>query len=225
MSGTPTDTSGLINVTPLTGGVGKDDSVNETNSTNSSAAPKILFSETMFIYERFLRIVKYASLPLEDSIPTTASDSLKKMFLEFGVDSWADLALFSLDDIMEYYENNKCTDITLRDKRSMGYLLKYIKMTPFEPSSNLPMAEIIKIVDDVGSIASPQTPNTITVPNHQPVRKIVPELETFKGTDEDSFGWMEDTLTKLGTAGLARYLTDPALAVKNPGLAESVFYA
>ena len=162
---------------------------------------------------------------MEDSIPTTASDSLRKVFLEFGVDSWADLALFSLDDIMEYYENNKCTDITLRDKRLMGYLLKYVKMTPFEPSSSLPMADIIKIVDDVGSIASPQTPNTITVPNHQPVRKIVPELDTFKGTDEDSFGWMEDTLTKLGTAGLARYLTDPALAVKNPDLAESVFYA
>ena len=186
--------------------------------------PKVLFSDTMTKHERFLRIVKYASRPLEDSLPTSVSDSIKKMFLDFGVESWADLALFSLSDIVNYYDNNKCAEITLRDKWSMGYLLKYVKMTPLQPSASLVMADIIKIVDDVGSLSSSQTPNTITVPSQQPARKTVPELDTFKGTDEDSFGWMEDTLTKLGTAGLARYLTDAGIVAKNSDLGESVFY-
>ena len=35
---------------------------------------------------------------------------------------------------------------------------------------------------------------------------------------------MEDTLTKLGTAGLARYLTEPSIVASNPKVAESVFY-
>ena len=96
-------------------------------------------------------------------------------------------------------------------------------MTPVEPIASLAMADIIKIVDDVGSLSSSQTPNTITVPSQQPVRKIVPELDTFKGTDEDLFRWIEDTITKIGTAGLARYLTDLALVAKNLDLAEGVF--
>ena len=225
MSEALTGTPGFTNVTPITGGGGNDGFALETNSLNSSTVPKILFSDIMTKHERFLRIVKYTALPVEDAIPVTVLDSLKNMFLEFGVESWEDLALFSLIDVIEYYINNKCTDITLRDKRSMGYLLKYVKMTPLQPSASLAMAEIIKIVDDVGSVFSSQTPNTITVPSQQPARKTVPELDTFKGTDEDSFGWMEDTLTKLGTAGLARYLTDSALVAKNPDLAESVFYA
>ena len=225
MSETLTGTPGFINVTPITGGGGNDRSVLETESLNSSAVPKILFSDTMTKHERFLRIVKYTALPLEDAVPVTVLESLKNMFLEFGIESWEDLALFSLNDVIEYYKNNKCTEVTLRDKRSMGYLMKYVKMTPLQPSASLAMAEIIKIVDDVGSVYSSHTPNTITVPSQQPARKNVPELDTFKGTDEDSFGWMEDTLTKLGTAGLARYLTDSAVVAKNPDLAESVFYA
>jgi len=225
MSETLTGTPGFTSVTPLNRGGANDGLANETNSLNSSTVPKILFADTMTNDERFLRIVKYTSLSLEDAIPKTVMDSIKKMFLDFGVESWADLALFSLSDIVEYYTNNKCAEITLRDKRSMGYLLKYVKMTPLQPSASLAMADIIKLVDDVGSLSSSQTPNSITVPSQQPARKTVPELDTFKGTDEDSFGWMEDTLTKLGTAGLARYLTDTALVAKNPDLTESVFYA
>lgn len=92
-------------------------------------------------------------------------------------------------------------------------------------NTNLIMTDIIKIVDTVNTSNSSQTPSMITVPSQQPSRKTVPELESLKGTDEDSFRWMKDTLTKLGTAGLARYLIDSALVVNNPDLAESFFYA
>ena len=47
----------------------------------------------------------------------------------------------------------------------------------------------------------------------------------LKGTYEDSFGWLEDTLAKLGTGGLVRYISDTAVVKYNPDLVESAFYA
>ena len=107
----------------------------------------------------------------------------------------------------------------------MGYLLKYVKLENELPNEALNLTDIINKVENIPDNKSYQSLSSATHTSHPYTKKTVPDLDEFKGTDEDSFGWLEDTLTKLGTAGLARYLSDTRLVTQNPDLMESVFYA
>ena len=195
------------------------------NDSASSPAATTLFSTEMTLHERFLRIIKYESLPLTDSVPNGPLDTIKKLFTSFGIEEWPDLAFFTPSDVNDHFKSFPSTEITLRDIKAMGYLFKFAKVQTTVPPLNFTMKEVILRVDMAESLSSTAVNSSSASSNQDRLRKTVPELETFKGTDEDSFGWMEDTLTKLGTAGLARYLTEPTLVASNPEVAESVFYA
>jgi len=91
------------------------------------------------------------------------------------------------------------------------------------------MQEIIK------SVSTPLVPNNASAPTVAAAstpaasgllyeRKTVPTLDHFSGKNEDYFSWSEKSMNKLGTAGLARFLSDANLVVDNPEMAEAVFY-
>lgn len=183
--------------------------------------PRRLFPDKMEAHERFIGIVKYSSLKNEESVPTAVLDAVKNMFVDFGITEWKDLVYFDQKDVTDYFASNSCKEITYRDRKAMGYLLQYSKTNTVVPDEPLNMLDVIKEVVNPGSLIHPPKP----VVSPEQIQKTVPELDTFKGTDEDSFGWMEDTLTKLGTVGLARYLSNRTTVLSNLKIAESVFYA
>ena len=105
----------------------------------------------------------------------------------------------------------------------MGYLFRFAKVHSNEPSPTITMREVIATVDLVIHASMGTTISAAINPSQDHLCKTVLELDTFKGTDEDAFQWMEDTLTKLGAVGLSRYLTEPSLVQKNPDIAKRFF--
>ena len=87
----------------------------------------------------------------------------------------------------------------------MGYLFRFAKVHSNEPSPTTTMREVIATVDIADNASSTTNNSGAITPSQDRLQQTVPELDTFKGTDEVSFGWIEDTLTKLGAAGPARY--------------------
>lgn len=69
----------------------------------------------------------------------------------------------------------------------------------------------------------PESPNRRSVQLFD--KKAVPTLGKFNCHDEDYFDWKESTINALGTAGLNRFLHDPAVISKHPEIAESVLYS
>ena len=198
---------------------------NDGNSTGTPLlpAPTNLFPREMELAERFIRIVKYSNLSLEDAVPDSSLTPIKELFQSFGIENWPDLAFFSHDDVNDHFKNFPSTEITLRDVKAMGYLFRFAKVNTNEPPPRTTMRDVIASVDMAENLSKGATPPVPVTPTQDRLRKTVPELDKFKGTDEDSFGWMEDTLTKLGAAGLARYLTEPSLAKKKPILLKVSF--
>ena len=160
------------------------------------------------------------------TLPTAEADgvkeSIKNLFDNLGVTEWSDLALFSVADIEDYFSSNKSTAITKRDIKALGKITEFVKQCPDSPDPNLLLTAIVSKLHAVNSLQVPSSPSSR---RYIVDKKTVPTLKVFLGMDEDSFGWMEDTQNKLGSAGLARYLTDPTLVKSHPDVAESVFYA
>lgn len=77
-SGTPT----FITVTSRTEAGGNNDG--SADSLGSSYVQKLPFSDTMTIHEQFLCIVKYATLALDQPVPTIVLDPFKGIFFDLG---------------------------------------------------------------------------------------------------------------------------------------------
>ena len=117
------------------------------NDSASSPAATNLFSTEMTLHERFLRIIKYESLPLNDSVPNGPLDTIKKLFTSFGIEAWPDLVFFSPSDVEDHFKILTSDAIALRDVKPMGYLFKFAKVQTSTPPMNFTMKDIILRVD------------------------------------------------------------------------------
>ena len=159
------------------------------NGTNGLASvPKILFSSTMPLAKRFICIAKYSNLTATDAVPTHVITAIQDMFNDYGITEWQDLALFDLTDIDAFFNQKACKDITIRNRKSMGYLLKYVKLENELPNEALNLTDIISKVENIPDNRSYQPINSTTHTSHQYTKKTVPDLDEFKGTNQDSFG-------------------------------------
>jgi len=141
-----------------------------------------------------------------------------------------DLAVFSSNDlageITDTSNNLGELDTPIHCKH-LGFIIDYAHSGK-SFFQGITMHEIIKSVSTplVTQNTSAPTVTAASTPasGHLIEKKIVLTLDHFSGKNEDYFSCSEKSMNKLGTAGLAQYLSDPQLTVVNPEVAEAVFY-
>jgi len=112
----------------------------------------------------------------------------------------------------------KCLGLLLDYAYSGKMLFQGIKMHHIIKAVSTPL------VSQNSSAPTAAATSTPAASGHSIERKTVPTLDHFSGKNEDYFSWSEKSMNKLGTAGLAWYLSDKQLVEGNPEVAEAVFY-
>ena len=145
----------------------------------------------------------------------------------WGVKTWVDLGVFDCDDFDHAIDTATGIDSLKKPicRKRLCLILDFAR-SGNHLYAGITIPDIIKILRDSKQHSAPPAtaPAPAATSGHSIERKTVPTLDHFSGKNEDYFSWSERSLNKLGTAGLARYLTDPQLGVTNPEVAEAVFY-
>ena len=111
--------------------------------------------------------------------------------------------------------------LSLRYQLALSFIFQYSQIKDEIPPHGMALSTVIREVqkregENAASLQAPPSP-TCTA-------KIdVPALKEFKGTDEDAYGWIQDTSNTMGRAGLSLYLTEKSVCQKRPEMQREFF--
>jgi hypothetical protein len=169
-------------------------------------------------------------LAQEAAETTVLSRGIVTLFTKvWHVLTWEDLLVFTSEDVVSATSSPGALPEELKSPvivKKLGYIIDYAQFGML--TDDVSMVDIVRRVKTASQVSSlhPATPSS---PSSRSVqifdKKAVPTLDKFTGHDEDYFTWKESTINALGTAGFGRFLSEAVLAIRNPDVAESVFYA
>ena len=208
---------------------GSDDfdtlSTNLTNNFISPMLPPRTPDFTVFV-ETIANLLYCNVAGFVTTPPESVRSTLKVLFQGLGINTWHDLQFCKLDTISKFYENNNIsTDnkLSVRDQLALLYVFRY---SCFKDAIPEPGTLMNKIVCEVQGQEKGHQVQRNLPPSPSCSQKIdVPAPKQFRGTDEDAYGWIEDTLNTMGQAGLSAYLTDKTICQHQPEIATRVFYS
>ena len=157
-----------------------------------------------------------------------AETEIKRMFSEWGVTKWDDLACFAAKDVEAFIDASESEALRpQRLRKQLGFLVEYARLGR-DVDSSTSMRSVICAVDAYRTNPHKSDPRPPMSPSHASIhteKKTVPDLKEFTGKDEDYFSWRDSAVNDLGKAGLIRFTNDPSTVTKQPEMATSVFYA
>ena len=157
-----------------------------------------------------------------------AETEIKRMFSEWGVTKWVDLACFAAKDVEAFIDASESAALRpQRLRKQLGFLMEYARLGhDVDPTTSI--RSVICAVDAYCANphkSDPRPPMSPSRTSLHPEKKTVPDLKEFTGKDEDYFSWRDSAVNDLGKAGLIRFTNDPSTVTKQPEMATSVFYA
>ena len=122
---------------------------------------------------------------------TDAEAEIKRMFSEWGVTQWVDMACFETRDVETFIDALEST--ALHPHKQLGFLVEYARLgRDVEPTTSI--WSIICAVDAYRVNPHKSDPRPPTSPPHVSVhqeKKTVPDLKEFTRKDKDYFSWCD----------------------------------
>lgn len=159
-------------------------------------------------------------------LPNDFATPIRMMLSTWGITDYDELNIFTGDNVHSFLsvmDPDKLGSFLfpLHHKR-LAYLIDYAHLGGSLSDVTL-IKDVVSHVDQLSRYNTSSLASDGSSGGTYIKKKIVPKLET-SSQDEDWFKFKENVTNNLGKAGLAHYLMEEELVIKNSEVTEGVFY-
>ena len=157
-----------------------------SNAESTAITPMKLPAAPTTVLASFARLLDFPGADAETEI--------KRMFSEWGITKWVDLACFAAKDVEAFIDTSESAALRpQRLRKQLGFLVEYTRLgRDVNPTTSI--RSVICAVDAYRANphkSDPRPPMSPSRASLHPEKKTVPDLKEFTGKDKYYFSWRD----------------------------------